>query len=87
MIAWTILWLAAPQVNCSLIPLCATEVVAIERYAQSAGLDGPANEVIARLHNYLNNLDRFVLPRCTVIKENYRCFLKESHALQSSNCR
>ena len=70
MIAWTILWLAAPQIELKFEPpLAPAEVTAIERYAQSAGLDGPANEVIDRLHSYLNNLDRFVLPRCTVVKE------------------
>ena len=79
MIAWTILWLAAPQLELKFDPpLSRPEAAAIERYAQSAGLEGPANEVIERLHSYLTSLDRFVLPRCTVIKTTYRCFLKES---------
>ena len=79
MIVLTFIWLAVPQLELKFEPpLPRPEAASIERYARSAGLDGPSNRVITRLHDYLNKLDRFVLPRCTVINDNYRCFLKES---------
>ena len=79
MIAWSILWLAAPTLELIFEPeLPAPQAAAVRRYVQSAGLDGQATQVIARLKDYIEKLDRFTAPQCTVNNGVYRCLMSES---------
>jgi len=76
---FTALLLASPSLELVVEPkLPNAELQSIERYVQSAGLGGTPVEVIKRLTQRLSALDRFVSPRCTVIKEAYRCIAQES---------
>ena len=69
MIAWSILWLAAPGRSSSSEPeLPAPQAAAVRRYVQSAGLDGQATQVIARLKDYIEKTRPPTAPQCTVNK-------------------
>ncbi|MDE0881803.1 MAG: BamA/TamA family outer membrane protein [Myxococcota bacterium] len=73
------LLIASPSLELVAQPrLPLAQMRSLSRYAQSAGLEGENREVINRLQQQLRELDRFLMPRCTVIKEKYRCILRQS---------